>query len=278
MKKAIYIQYNENFEARCQSAAKVGFQDIAIDFYPTLGKSEEEWKRMLDDIRRVLDAHQLECVQVHPYFYHLYKSSEEIEEACEFAIRQAIIASGELDCEWCTIHPRSAVNEGFRRSASFEDNKRMLDGYLELALQNNTGIAVENMPIFKSHLALKQVYSSDYDDLCELVDWFNNERMGICWDFGHANLMAFNQADAIQYMGARLKATHVQNNLQHDDMHLPASCGNIDWKACMSALLEVGYTGALTAEVGFFYNDKELLESYMHHNLICLNYLERCVD
>lgn len=275
MKKAIQIAYDALFKTKCEIASRVGFRHIAVNFNPLPDKTEAEWERMTEDILRILSENQLSCVQTHPYYYDLRLSSEICKDGREFAIKQAVIASGKLGAKWCTLHPRTSLSTGRYRLQSQKDNEKKIEEYLTLAEKYDTGIAVENLPIFDGIVPVMPFYSHSYDDLALLVDGFNSSRVGICWDTGHANMMDFDQAEAVLFLGARIKCTHIHNNFKYHDSHLSPENGDIPWEKVMSAFAEVGYEGPLTLETHCPYNDDALLESFARHNLAGLEYLER---
>ena len=102
--------------------------------------------------------------------------------------------------------------------------------------------------------------------------------MKICWDTGHANLMRFDQATAIKYIGDRLKCTHIHNNFHRDDEHLTVDQGDIKWPLVMGALKEINYDGPLTLETHCRYFEPELLKSFAAHNFKTLEYLEGLME
>lgn len=275
MKKAIHIGYNEMFEKKCGYVADAGFKYVAVNFTKVLDKTEYEWDKITDTIGEVLSKNSVECIQSHPYYYDLRLSSEITEEKYEFAIKQAIKASGILGAKWCAIHPRTSISSGYLTSRSLQDNRKAIEAYLEYAYKYNTGIAVENLPVFHGIVPVMPFYSSNFEDLCTLVDKINDDRVGICWDTGHANLMSFDQADAVRFVGDRLKCTHIHNNFKNADDHLTPDTGNIDWKSVMNAMANIEYDGALALETQDCYSDDDLFQSFARHNYACLEYLER---
>ncbi len=278
MKKAMQFAYNDMFEKRCEFAHEAGFKHISVNFYEMLGKTEKQWGEAIEHIQEVLQKYNIECVQTHPYYYDLRLSSEIIEEECEFAIKHAIIASGKLGAGWCALHPRTSISSGFFVSKSKEDNKKVFAEYLELAKKNNTGIAIENLPTFPHLWPTMPFYSSNYEDLCELVDSFNDSSVAICWDTGHANLMHFDHGAAIEYLGNRIKCTHIHNNNKQADSHFAPDNGNIEWDKVMAALSKVGYDGPLTLETQCEYTAEDLLKNFAKHNFGCLEYLEKLMN
>ena len=84
-------------------------------------------------------------------------------------------------------------------------------------------------------------------DLCDAFG--DPEHVGICYDFGHANLTGGSHRQNLNAIGKRLKAVHVQDNHGQSDEHLLPFFGSIDWEQAMLGLAESGYTGDLTFEI-----------------------------
>jgi len=274
MQKSIQIGYDELFRLKCTLAAKAGFRHMSVNFTKVLDKTEDEWKAVTDDIAGILEENGLQCVQSHPYYYDLRISSGEKEERLEFAMKQAVIATGKLGGKWSVFHPRSSISTGFSRKQSLEDNHRAFSEYLEVAVKHNTGIAVENLTIFPDVIPSMPFYSSNYEDVAELCDSFHDDHAAVCWDTGHANLMCFDQAAAIRTLGSRIQCTHIHNNFQAWDAHLTPDNGNIPWNKVMPAFADIGYDGPLTLETHCLYPDPKMLESFAKFNYECLEYLE----
>jgi len=275
MKKSIQLAFNEHFEKKCRFTSEAGFSYIAVNFTEFLDKTEDDWKRETENIGLILEKYNLACIQSHPYYYDLRISSELLEDKYEFAIKQAITASGKLGAEWCAIHPRSSVSTGFKTSQSLKDNQKVFYEYLELAHKYNTGIAAENLPIFGGINMIMHFYVHCYEDIANLVDSFNDERVGICWDTGHANMMCGSQADAIKFLGKRIKCTHIHNNDGAGDHHNPPDNGNIPWNDVMASFKEIGYDGPFTLETHCLFDEDELLKDFFVFNYKGLCCLER---
>jgi sugar phosphate isomerase/epimerase len=217
----------------------------------------------------------LRCIQTHPHYYDLFLSSEILLPEMEFAIRQSIISGSALGAKYHVIHPRTSTStSAYGSRTSLKDNLGWIGGLLECAVKHGTQIAVENLPIFPSAGKLFYFYSANVEDHMELVDAFSDPSLVACWDFGHANLSASDQARAIEMMGSRIRCTHVHNNFGYGDRHLPPDCGDIAWDQVMGALKRTGYTGALTLETHCQFLDKDFLLSFARHNLAGLRYLE----
>ena len=273
MKKAIQIAYNGLFELKCKYAAEAGFKDIAVNFNNILDKTEDEWSRLTDGIGQTIERYGLSCNQSHLHCYNLLESSEIPDKRSDHAIRQAIIATGRLGAKFGVYHPRTSISTGYNVQSSFEDNRRIISELLDTAVKYNTGIAVENIPLFPDHPDMP-FYSCDYRDLAALVDSFNDSRISVCWDFGHANLMYTDQRAALEYLGSRITCTHIHNNFGVHDDHASPDSGTADWYGIMPTLAKIGYNGCLTLESECKYTEPTLLRSFARHNFVCAEFLE----
>ena len=164
--------------------------------------------------------------------------------------RRAYIASGRLGVKWAVAHPRSYPEYNFETKASLEANHAWQDQYVELGIQNGVGTAIENMlPSLNREYASR--YCQYYEQLIELVDSFRDPMVGICWDTGHANQMAYDQPRALRAIGSRLKALHINDNhYGNRDEHLLPYMGSVDWPGVINTLVEIGYQGSLNYETG----------------------------
>lgn len=276
MIKSIQIAYDDAFEKKCKFASEAGFEVIAANFDAAKNISEEAWEKAPEHINGILKKYGLKCMQSHLPYYDLRISAEELDDHMEYAMEKSIKTSGAIGTQWCVYHPRTAINDGYSAKKALEINYEVISKYLDWAVKANTGIALENLPIFKGILPIMPFYTSNYFDLCDLSDSFKSDKVGICWDTGHANLMDFDQPTAIRYVGERLKCTHIHNNFKTNDDHNPPETGNIDWKNVMAAFKDIGYAGAYTLEVHCRYQDDDvLLKSFAKYNFDCLTYMEK---
>ena len=277
MIKAIQIREKENFEQIVSYAAEAGYKDISVAFDSEDSfLLKDDYKRGIENIKELLERHNLNCTQTHlPAPYHLLISSEETDEKSEEAIKRGIEATALLGAKWGAFHPRTSIN-GYNRKKSYDANKAKLSEYLEYAVKYGAGIAVENMPLFFDERPEWRFFGGGYEELCELCDDFKSDKIGICWDFGHAHTAAIDQSAALKYVGERLKITHVHDNYRNGDHHQLPLLGSlewhcIDWEKVMQALGEIGYTGPLTLET--LYPPLPMQRSFVKQSYECLSYL-----
>lgn len=233
-------------------AVDLNISDAGKDF---LRLADDDWKDWMEQIVALSEKLQLPISQSHTPFYNALIPENQKAAIWEPMIERAIIASGMAKVPWIVMHPGTYPDD----HVDFRESKRRNYEYfmpkLELADKVGCGIAIENMAdSYGSGTGSGPrrplgSYCTTHVDLCELVDHLNVPNVGICWDFGHAQLMGINQREALRYMGKRLKATHVADNSGAKDDHILPFQGTIDWRSILPVLSEIGYEGDLTYEI-----------------------------
>ena len=274
MNKAIQIAYDKNFERVCRFASEAGFKNISVNFNNTEDPTDATYDKAPEHILGILEKYDLKVVQTHLYYYYPLLSAEKTEPELEHRVMREIEASARIGADWCAWHTRY-YKSGEWQSGEFNEeltlkyNYESVSRYLEVAKKYGTGIALENL--------FGIMIFGGTDLLMRICDQFHDDRVGICWDTGHANISKEDQADAITKLGSRIKCTHVHNNWGVRDDHAPPIYGNIEWKRVIPALADVGYDGPLTLETHCWYNEDELWRSFMKHNYDSLLYLESLI-
>jgi len=241
----------KRFEAmkRCYN---VGYRVIDFNFCDSKGDfdflSEEDWMTTVLKLNELRSELSIEFSQSHIPFYDMLASSRSDIEMLETMVQRAIIASGVLGVKWAVMHPGTAHSCNWSISESKKQNIEYLSPHLELAKKSNVGIAIENMADF-SNSGIARHYCATPEELCDLVDSFNDKSVGVCWDFGHANIMKYDQSLSLKHIGKRLKATHVDDNFGSRDDHLLPFYGTIQWESIMKTLVQIDYKGDFVFEV-----------------------------
>ncbi len=248
----------------CEQLRRVhaaGFRYIDMNFWdwghseksPFMQDGWQDWVKRIKETGDELGIrfHQSHCMALNPY------DGNPINEWRAEAARRSIIGSGMLGIDWTVFHVADR-NGGWGVESpddpKFADeeqqiacNHEFIEPYLELAVKNNVGIALENMN-GRSQNKFSLRYPTTAEQLDRLVDSFRSESVGVCWDIGHAHCQQLNQYDEIIKLGHRLKVLHVQDNNGQSDQHTAPFYGTVDWKAVKRALEEIGYAGEFTFE------------------------------
>lgn len=277
MRNSLIIREEENLELMLKYAANAGFKEMMLSFGSSDIFMRDNYREEIDKIKKLMEEYGIACRQTHLPCYHLLVSSEIVQEEKEIEIKRAIEVSAELGAEWAAFHPRTAVNEGYNQTISFKHNREKLKEYLEVAEKSGVGIAVENMPLYHYTNPQWRFFGGGFEELCELCDSFNSDKIGICWDFGHAHTALLDQAFAIKSVGNRLKMTHISDNYRNGDHHqLPLlgslEWGCVDWEKAVGALKEINYQDSMTLEL--IYPPVSMCESFIKLCYDCLENLK----
>jgi sugar phosphate isomerase/epimerase len=117
--------------------------------------------------------------------------------------------------------------------------RRSVEEIVALAAEVNVRVALEVMPNGLSSAG----------SICHLIEeQLDGIDVGICFDYGHANLMG-DLGDAIETVSGHLWTTHVHDNDGRKDDHRVPFAGRIDWDAAIMETQKIGYDGVLMFEV-----------------------------
>ena len=117
--------------------------------------------------------------------------------------------------------------------------RRSVEEIVALAGAVGVRVALEVMPNKLSSAA----------SICHLLEeQIEGLDVGICLDYGHANLMG-DLGDAIETVSGHLWTTHVHDNDGRQDDHRVPFAGRIDWDAAIMETQKIGYDGVLMFEV-----------------------------
>jgi sugar phosphate isomerase/epimerase len=117
--------------------------------------------------------------------------------------------------------------------------RRSVEEIVALASEVNVRVALEVMP---NALSSASAIVELIEDQLEGLD------VGICLDYGHANLMG-DLGEAIETVAGHLWTTHVHDNDGRRDDHRVPFTGSIDWDAAIMETQKIGYDGVLMFEV-----------------------------
>jgi sugar phosphate isomerase/epimerase len=117
--------------------------------------------------------------------------------------------------------------------------RRSVEEIVSLASDTGVRVALEVMPNKLSTAV----------SICHMIEeQLEGLDVGICLDYGHANLMG-DLSDAIEAVSGHLWTTHVHDNDGRKDDHRVPFAGRIDWDAAIMETQKIGYDGVLMFEV-----------------------------
>ncbi len=150
--------------------------------------------------------------------------------------------------------PNLVVHSGYAHGLTvketFAKNREFYMPLLEAAEKQGVNILVENFN--KMHVD-GMYWIDNAPDLLAMVEYVNHPLFHAVWDVGHANMQEMPQDEALRMLGGHVRALHIQDNLGTSDSHLVPFLGSLNLDAVMNGLLDIGYDGYFTFEVGNFF-------------------------
>ena len=245
----------KNFLNSVRRTNAVGFKVMDFCMCPFQRHETEmlgdDWEERTYEIANEAAKLGVEFSQSHLlYAKPLTRRKTAADEGCEqneffiWATQRAIRISAMLGVKWAVVHPVQ-LSEDADLERDIKYNHEIYDKYVELASSLGVGLAFENM----ADVDNKRRFGVTADELGALVDSFGSEYVGACWDFGHGNRVFSNQCEQLIKLGDRLKATHVDDNVGKDDLHIIPFFGTVKWHNIMKTLHEINYAGDFNFEL-----------------------------
>lgn len=236
---------------------------------------KDNWMEWAQAIRSEADRLGITFVQTHVPFYNFCDPVTGINPDTEDIIRKSIVCTKILGAYWTVAHPGTDYGSALMED-SRKKNLEYFSGHLAFAKEHGVGICIENMADFPGRGFVRH-YCGVMEELADLTETLKQtyDNVGICWDFGHANLMYKDQVPCLNYLGDRIKVTHVHDNYGIEDEHRAPFRGNINWAAIMQTLKTSGYQGDFSFEVKRMGNHvpDEVQNSLWRHLNVVGNYL-----
>lgn len=243
----------------------IGFD--ALDFSLTLVdfKTDDAWHEPIEAAVAASENVGIKFEICHLPFSTKLNTHPDFVPIFNEQMHRAIDAARALGVSYAVLHPNttSVPMEKFDISAERESVLSHLSPFAEHAARVGLNIVVENTRLVHG-LRPTHRYCQTPEELCDIADALG---IGICWDFGHANLAGLKQSRALEYVGRRLKVLHVNDNSGHDDEHIIPFCGNVDWKDAMHGLSLAGFNGLFNYELSHGRIPNELREDYSLYSL-----------
>ncbi len=237
--------------------ARAGYRVLDLNFCEAMNPASvlrtSQWKKYIDELGETGARLGVRYSQAHLPYYDLFGAGteERTREEMEKLISRCIEACGMLGISWAVTHSGTVYEAGGDTSVSMRAYREYLAPHVEEALRAGVGLALENDFEYRS-APYQRIYCADIGELCDLADAFHAENVGVCYDFGHANLTGGFHRRNLNRIGSRLKCVHVNDNDGMHDAHRLPYFGTIDWTDAMAGLADIRYDGDLTYEIQEF--------------------------
>ena len=199
----------------------------------------------------------------YPFFFNTYYKRDDIDKL-KNRILKSLDISKEIGVKGIVIHIGTYLDKDYNydMKKSIEHNIKYLEPFVEKAIKNNIIIAIENGTQMEKDDPLFKNTAPYIDELISIVDYYNSkykkEVLGICFEFGHANVGKLDMYNEILKIGSKLKITHIHDNYGTDSHNQPFD-GTVNWDSVRKALTDINFNGELTSEVR--YKKEELSDS-----------------
>jgi len=237
----------------------------AAEFGATmLSLSTDEWKKQVEEAIEASERSGVRFATAHlPFLGGGGTKDAEFMVKFDREMYNSIDAMKMLGVDCAVLHPNAptVVMKDFDRKKAFDSVMAHLAPYAEYAAKVGLSVVVENMRVIHG-MRHSHRYCQDPDELCEVADALG---VGVCWDFGHANISGIKQSEGLRYVGKRLKAIHVNDNSGVDDDHIIPFTGTVDWRDAMKGLKEIGYNGTFNFEIALGAMPAGLCASFADH-------------
>ena len=199
----------------------------------------------------------------YPFFFNTYYKRDYID-TLKNRILKSLDISKEIGVKKIVIHVGTYLDKDYNYdiNKSIEHNIKYLEPFVKKAIENNILIAIENGTQMEKDDPLFKNTAPYIDELIRIVEYYNKkydkEVLGVCFDFGHANVGNLDMYNEIVKIGNKLIVTHIHDNYGTDSHNQPFD-GTVNWDDVRKALTDINYNGELTSEVR--YSKEELSDS-----------------
>lgn len=193
-------------------------------------------------IRRDLEAAGLCLWTLHADFGPALDLGSPYPEARRAGIAMMLLAArvlADVGGEIVVIHPSASGVEDGQRAQGTRARRESLQRLLDESAHLPVRFAVENM--LPGHVGDRA------SEMTALLDGLPADRIGFCYDTGHARLCP-DGLEMARCMAGRMLTVHLQDNLGEGDAHLMPFDGTVDWAATARMLDEAGYSGPYVFE------------------------------
>lgn len=180
-------------EKTLELASQAGFKIFDMNFWdwalPHSPFLTDNWEKWIYDVANKASKLGVEFGQCHSYTFNFldHKMSEDEYNYHQLLTKRSLECCSILGSKLCVTHPATDYQAVDLVNSSKSKNIKYFTELLEYSSKFNMELAIENMCDFS--IAPKRKYCATPEELVDLIDEFNDSRLGICWDFEHADIL-----------------------------------------------------------------------------------------
>ena len=241
-----FFPYTKSQTEALKSLAQAGFRyadySFIADYRERTGIYGQESEKHIAQVAETADLLGVRLVQAHA------PMGAPLADADGQLLRDTVAsveACGKWGIDNLVVHAGYAY--GLSREETFQRNKEFFLPILHAAEKSGVNILVEN---FNKMTASNRYWTDNAPDLLVQIQCVDHPLFHAIWDIGHANLQPMPQAEALRLLGGHVRALHIHDNAGDRDTHMPPFTGTVDMDSVMQGLVDIGYQGYFTYEVG----------------------------
>ena len=240
-----YSAYTDSQTIALTHVRNAGFRyadyNFGIDYNHRNGIYTENQEAYINSISELCNKIGIKLVQAHsPMGTPLEDDGSFLSDTL-----RCVDACGAWGIKNLVVH--SGYCHGLSPEQTFERNKAFFLPLLDRAEKYGVNILVENF----NKMCIENLYWIDNaPDLLRMINHVNHPLFHAVWDVGHANMQKMQQDEALRLLGNHVFALHIQDNMGDKDSHLTPFLGTLNLDSVMNGLLDIGYNGYFTFEVG----------------------------
>ena len=246
------LYFNYRLEDTIRRAAKIGYPGVEI----WGGRPHAYYKDMdagaVASVRKVIEETGVEISGFIPaqfgYPTNLCSPIKNLRKDSVEYIKKSLDTSLALGCRKVSLCPgRTLYGQGYKQGMN--DLNTSLADLTDYAIQKDVLLLLEPAHMLESDLILT------IEDGVRIIEDQKYENMGIALDTGHCHVNKEVLVDTVYLLHQKQIPVHVHlddNNTTGDQHKIPGE-GTIDFVPFLQALIETGYKGYLTVELGFDY-------------------------
>jgi hexulose-6-phosphate isomerase len=245
------------YAERCRRAKAAGFNAIEL---PLSG--ELKLSTPADEVKRLGEAAAKAGVYVASLWvsplaeFPLNSPDAQVRERGIAAIETALEFAGYLNCDALLVVP-GRVGSGARFEVGYEVTWRRFAHELRKAIP-----LAEKAKVLLTLENVSNRFLVSPLEMRAFVDQFGSPWLQAHFDTGNVMYFGYPQ-DWILTLGPRIKRVHIKDRkvTPQAEQRRPSALleGDVDWKAVMSALVQVNYRGFLSPEIGHDASDPSQL-------------------
>ena len=223
-----------------------GFVDVETDFFKS---PIEEFENTLRSQRALIESKGMTVSQAHAPWRTPIKDRDPHERMLwTEAMKKSIYGTYVLGAPRFVVHPLMPyLDTAEGKEEVWSLNEAFFAELADYAKEYGVTVCVENLPFPAYPL-------TTVEQVCEIVDKLDRPNLKVCLDAGHASIFFGSDVGAaIRYIGKRLEAVHIHDNMGKEDEHLIPGDGIIDWDGYCAALREIGFDGVISLETSAKY-------------------------